>query len=161
MAGDLERMGPIYVKLGQVLSSRADLLPPPYLKSLARLQDHLEPFSFAEVEETVQSELGVRVSKAFQEFELKPLAVASLGQVHRAVLRNGRPVVVKVQRPGIRKMIADDLEVLEDLAQFLDGHTEAGRLYCFSDILREFAKTWPASWIINKKPVICDGSEKT
>jgi predicted unusual protein kinase regulating ubiquinone biosynthesis (AarF/ABC1/UbiB family) len=140
LADDLERMGPIYVKLGQVLSSRADLLPPPYLKSLSRLQDHLEPFSFAEVEDTVQSELGVRISKAFQEFESEPLAVASLGQVHRAVLRNGRPVVVKVQRPGIRKTVADDLEVLEDLAHFLDEHTEVGKLYGFSDLLREFAK---------------------
>ncbi len=141
LADDLERMGPIYVKLGQVLSSRADLLPPPYLKALSRLQDNLEPFSFAEVEEAVQSELGVRISKAFLEFESEPLAVASLGQVHRAVLRDGRPVVVKVQRPGIRKMIVEDLEVLEDIAAFLDGHTETGKLFRFSEILDEFAKT--------------------
>lgn len=140
LADDLERMGPIYVKLGQVLSSRSDLLPPSYLKSLSRLQDDLEPFSFSEVEETVQSELGVRISKAFLEFESEPLAVASLGQVHRAVLRNGRPVAVKVQRPGIRQLIAQDLEVLEDIAHFLDDHTDAGRLFRFADILGEFSK---------------------
>jgi ubiquinone biosynthesis protein len=138
LAGDLEKMGPIYVKLGQVLSSRADLLPAPYLKALSRLQDQLEPFSFTEVEETVQHELGVRLSKAFIEFEATPIATASLGQVHRAALRDGRPVAVKVQRPGIRQQIAQDLEVLSEIAEFLDRHTEMGRRYQLLDILDQF-----------------------
>jgi ubiquinone biosynthesis protein len=140
LADDLERMGPIYVKLGQVLSSRGDLLPAPYVKALTRLQDHNKPFSYAEVVETVEQELGCRLSKAFQEFEQKPLATASLGQVHRAILHNGRPVVVKVQRPGIRAEIGKDLEVLTDLARFADDHTDAGRRFQFLGVVDEFHK---------------------
>ena len=101
LADDLEAMGPTYVKLGQVLSSRPDLLPEPYLKALARLQDKVKPFSYEEVEQIVTRELGVRISKAFSRFDRNRLAAASLGQVHAAALRDGRPVVVKVQRPGI------------------------------------------------------------
>lgn len=140
LAADLEKMGPIFVKLGQVLSSRADLLPAPYLKALSRLQDDLEPFPFSEVEETVQHELGVRLSKAFSEFDPEPIASASLGQVHRAALRDGLSVAVKVQRPGIRQQIAADLEVLAGIAEFLDSHTEWGRRYQFEEILDQFRK---------------------
>src|SRR6185295_16361123 len=111
---DLEKMGPTFVKLGQILSSRADLLPEPYLRALSRLQDKVEPFPYADVERIVQEELGVRLSKAFSEFETVPIAAASLGQVHRATLRDGREVAVKVQRPGIRNQIAEDLEILEE-----------------------------------------------
>ena len=90
LARDLEQLGPAYVKLGQLLSSRADLLPPAYLEALSRLQNRVEPFPFAEVETTIEGELGVRPSKAFAELEARPLAAASLGQVHRARLRDGR-----------------------------------------------------------------------
>ncbi|HSL70654.1 MAG TPA: AarF/ABC1/UbiB kinase family protein, partial [Longimicrobiales bacterium] len=141
LADDLEAMGPTYVKLGQLLSTRADFLPPTYMASLARLQDDLEPFPFAEVEEIVTSELGVRLSKAFNSFEPEPIAAASLGQVHRATLRNGRPVAVKVQRPGIREQIACDLEALADIAEFLDAHTDAGRRFDFGGMLDEFRKS--------------------
>ena len=141
LADDLEELGPTFVKVGQLLSSRADLLPEAYLKGLARLQDKVKPFSFAEVEEIVESELSARISKAFAEFDHVPLAAASLGQVHRAVLRDGREVVVKVQRPGIRKQIAEDFEVLEQMAAFLDDHTKVGRRYRFSKILDEFKST--------------------
>ena len=96
LAADLERLGPAFIKLGQVLSTRADLLPAPYLDALGRLQDRVEPFSFAEVERVVHEDLGVRISKAFGEFDAEPIAAASLGQVHRAALRDGRPVAVKV-----------------------------------------------------------------
>ena len=138
LADDLEAMGPTYVKLGQVLSGRPDLIPLPYLKALARLQDKVKPFSYAEVDELVATELGVRISKAFSRFEQEPIAAASLGQVHEAALRDGRAVVVKVQRPGIRQQIADDFEVLDQIARFVDGHTEVGRRHRFAATLEEF-----------------------
>jgi len=138
LADDLEAMGPTYVKLGQVLAGRPDLLPDVYLKALARLQDKVKPFPYAEVEEIVMAELGVRISKAFSRFDPEPLAAASLGQVHRAALRDGRAVVVKVQRPHIRQQIAEDFEVLEQIAGFLDGHTALGRRHRFLVILQEF-----------------------
>jgi len=141
LADDLEAMGPTYVKLGQVLSGRPDLLPEPYLKALSRLQDKVKPFSFAEVEHIVTAELGVRLSKAFARFDPQPIAAASLGQVHSAALRDGRLVVVKVQRPNIRKQIADDFEVLEQIAEFFDAHTDLGRRYRFLRILEEFRIT--------------------
>ncbi|HYJ79190.1 MAG TPA: AarF/UbiB family protein, partial [Longimicrobiaceae bacterium] len=141
LAADLERLGPTFIKLGQLLSTRPDLLPQPYIDALARLQDRVEPFPAAEAEAIVQAELGVRVSKAFLEFERGPMAAASLGQVHRALLRDGRPVAVKVQRPGIREQIVQDLDALEEVAGFLDQHTRAGKQYEFGRMLQEFRKT--------------------
>lgn len=138
LADDLEAMGPTYVKLGQVLSGRPDLLPEPYLKALARMQDKVKPFPFEEVEQIVTAELGVRLSKAFSSFDPVPLAAASLGQVHSAALRDGRLVVVKVQRPNIRSQIAEDFEVLAEIARFLDAHTAKGRRYRFGTIVEEF-----------------------
>ena len=127
LARDLENLGPTFIKLGQLLSSRADLLPTPYLEALSRLQDRVEPFSFEEVEKIVEAELGTRISRAFSSFEAEPLASASLGQVHRARMRDGRPVAVKVQRPGIREGIAEDLEALRDLARFHGSPFVSGR----------------------------------
>jgi predicted unusual protein kinase regulating ubiquinone biosynthesis (AarF/ABC1/UbiB family) len=124
-----------------VLASRADLLPEAYLKALARLQDKVKPFPYAEVEQIVCTELGVKISKAFSNFEPKPIAAASLGQVHSAALRDGRPVVVKVQRPGIAKQIAEDFEVLAQIAEFLDAHTEFGRRYRLLSTLEELRIT--------------------
>ena len=141
LADDLEKLGPTFVKLGQLLSTRVELLPQAYLEALARLQDKVEPFSFAEVEKIVTSELGVRISKAFATFDDQPMAAASLGQVHRATLRDGRPVAVKVQRPGIREEMVEDLDALEDIADFLDHHTELGRRYEFCHLLEQFRKS--------------------
>ena len=141
LADDLEAMGPTYVKLGQVLAGRPDLLPDAYLKALERLQDKVKPFPYEEVEQIVMAELGVRISKAFSRFEIEPMAAASLGQVHRAALRDGRAVVVKVQRPHIRQQIAEDFEVLEQIAGFLDGHTALGRRHRFLVVLAEFRLT--------------------
>jgi ubiquinone biosynthesis protein len=141
LTNDLEAMGPTFVKIGQILSSRPDLVPPAYMRALSRLQDRVKPFSFAEVEETVQRELGVRLSKAFAEFDSEPLAAASLGQVHRATLRDGRDVVVKIQRPNIREQIAQDFEVIEEIVDFLQQHSKLARRYQFENVLEEFEHT--------------------
>jgi len=138
LASDLEAMGPTYVKLGQVLSSRPDLLPEVYTHALARLQDDVKPFPFEEVQEIVERELGARLSKAFSRFDPEPIAAASLGQVHAAALRDGREVVVKVQRPGIAEQIASDFEVLKDMAAMLAKHTEFGRKHRVEEMVEEF-----------------------
>lgn len=140
LARDLEAMGPTFVKLGQLLSTRADLLPPAYLEALTRLQDKVEPISYDEVHRVVEAELGVRLSKGFAEFDEKPLASASLGQVHRAVLRNGREVAVKVQRPNIRGQIIDDLAALIEVAGVVDRRTDLGRRHGFEDMVDEFRR---------------------
>ena len=140
LAKDLEKLGPTFVKLGQLLSTRADLLPPAYLEALSRLQDDLEPVPLAEVQKTIEEELGVRLSKAFASFDQQPLASASLGQVHRAALRDGRQVAVKVQRPGIVEQVNADLSVLDELAAFVDHHTKVGRRYEFAPMISEFRK---------------------
>jgi ubiquinone biosynthesis protein len=141
LAIDLERLGPTFIKLGQLLSTRADLLPAPYLEALTRLQDQIEPFPYEEVDRIVSGELGVRISKAFAEFDPQPLAAASLAQVHRAYMRDGRAVVVKVQRPAIRDQIVEDLEALDEFAQFMDTHTELGRRYEFGNMLSGLRKS--------------------
>jgi ubiquinone biosynthesis protein len=122
----LVELGPAYVKLGQVLSTRPDLLPPAYIRELTRLQDDVEPIATAEVEQVIEAELGGRLSKLFADFEPEPLGSASLGQVHAAELRDGRPVVVKVQRPRIRAVLTEDLQFFRELAAFLSAHTAAG-----------------------------------
>jgi ubiquinone biosynthesis protein len=141
LADDLEKLGPTFVKLGQLLSTRVELMPKAYLEALTRLQDKVEPFPFDEVEKIVTSELGVRMSKAFSDFDVTPLAAASLGQVHKARLRDGRQVAVKVQRPGIRDAMLEDLDALEEIAEFLDNHTTAGKRYEFCQMLDQFRKS--------------------
>jgi predicted unusual protein kinase regulating ubiquinone biosynthesis (AarF/ABC1/UbiB family) len=141
LAKDLEKLGPTFIKLGQLLSTRADLLPGPYLEALTRLQDQIEPFPYEDVERIVSGELGVRLSKAFADFDPAPLAAASLAQVHKAQMRDGRAVVVKVQRPDIRDLIVGDLEALGEIAHFLDEHTELGRRYEFDNMLVNLRKS--------------------
>ncbi|HEX6631508.1 MAG TPA: AarF/UbiB family protein [Gemmatimonadaceae bacterium] len=122
----LVELGPAYVKLGQVLSTRPDLLPSSYIEELSRLQDDVPPIESSEVERVIEEELGARLSKLFTAFDPTPLGSASLGQVHAAALRDGYPVVVKVQRPNIRAALAEDLEFFHELAAFLEAHTAAG-----------------------------------
>ena len=141
LAEDLENLGPTFIKLGQLLSTRADMMPEPYLEALSRLQDNVEPFPFDEVERIVSGELGARISKLFSEFEREPMAAASLAQVHRATMRDGRPVVVKVQRPHIRAQIVEDLEALQEIAEFIDAHTETGKRYEFSNLLSDLRRS--------------------
>jgi predicted unusual protein kinase regulating ubiquinone biosynthesis (AarF/ABC1/UbiB family) len=141
LADDLEKLGPTFIKLGQLLSTRGDLLPEPYLEALSRLQDQIEPFPYEQVEQIVCSELGGRISKLFGEFDVEPLAAASLAQVHRATMRDGRRVVVKVQRPGVREIIVEDLEALAQVADFIDAHTEVGKRYEFGNMLGDLRRS--------------------
>jgi predicted unusual protein kinase regulating ubiquinone biosynthesis (AarF/ABC1/UbiB family) len=122
----LVELGPAFVKLGQVLSTRPDLIPEPYIEQLQRLQDDVGPVLFADIEQIVQEQLGGRISKLFATFDHEPLATASLGQAHTASLRDGRSVVVKVQRPDIRASLADDIEYFRELAKFMTAHLRAG-----------------------------------
>ena len=141
LADDLERLGPTFVKVGQLLSTRADLLPPDALRALSRLQDDVEPFAYADVERIIAEDPGVRVSKAFSRFDRTPLAAASLGQVHRAALRDGREVAVKVQRPGVRAQVLSDMDTMAEVASFLDQHTELGHRIGFVRMVAELRRS--------------------
>jgi predicted unusual protein kinase regulating ubiquinone biosynthesis (AarF/ABC1/UbiB family) len=141
---DLEALGPTFVKIGQTLSTRPDLVPEPYLLALERLQDDVAPVEFATVREILEAELGVRLTKAFETFDEQPLAAASLGQVHAATLRGGRRVVVKIQRPEIAQIIKSDLDVLASAAGAVDRLTDVGKRYRFTDWVDEFRKALSA-----------------
>jgi len=141
LARDLEAMGPTWVKLGQLLSTRVDLLPEPWTDALSRLQDDVEPIPFEDVERVITDELGVSLRHGFASFDRTPLAAASLGQVHRAELPSGRQVVVKVQRPGVRQVVRDDMAALTELAELADAHTELGRRYGFTQLLEQFRRS--------------------
>jgi ubiquinone biosynthesis protein len=99
----LEELGPTYIKLGQVLSTRPDLIPVEFIEELSKLQDSVPPFPFADAEIIIQRELGAPSSDVFDHIDIEPAASASIGQVHRARLKNGEEAAVKIQRPGIRK----------------------------------------------------------
>ena len=137
LVDDLKNMGPTWVKFGQLLSTRPDLLPDEYLKALTSLQDDVEEIPYADVQQLVEEELGVRISKAFESFDEKPLASASIGQVHKAVLRSGLEVAVKVQRPGIRKKFIDELDTVKEVIGFAMKHSKAARKYALDNLLEE------------------------
>ncbi len=138
---DLEALGPSFVKLGQSLSTRPDMVPPAYLDALQRMQDDVSPLDAAELVPIVEEELGVRLSKIFVEFDTAPLGGASLAQVHRARLRDGRQVAVKIQRPNIVDTIRLDLSILAALAEKVDRFTDIGRRMRFSEWIGEFRKS--------------------
>lgn len=137
----LEELGPTYVKLGQVLSIRPDLLPPDMVESLGKLQKDVAPLPAAELTELVEGYLGCPIDELFESFEVEPLAAASIAQVHRARLRTGDDavdVVVKIQRPGIREKMESDLSILYWLARLAEGSIVEARLYQPVAIVREF-----------------------
>jgi ubiquinone biosynthesis protein len=136
-----EELGPTFIKLGQLLSTRPDFVPPDYLDELAKLQDDVPPFSFAEVEEIVFSETGKKTAELFHSFGEHPLAAASIGQVHRATLWDGQEVVVKVQRPDIDQIVAVDLEILAHLASLTEMYLEELQGHRPTAIVEEFART--------------------
>jgi ubiquinone biosynthesis protein len=137
----LEELGPTFVKLGQIMSTRPDLLPTQIIRELEKLQDSVPPFSIDEVRMIIEAELGDRMENLYSVFEEQPMAAASIGQVHRARLLSGKNVVVKVQRPGIQQDIELDLGILRDVAYFVDTRTRLGKLYSFSKMADEFETT--------------------
>jgi ubiquinone biosynthesis protein len=140
-AADIERLGPTFIKLGQLLSTRPDIVPPAYAEALARLQDDCDPLPFADIEKVLAEELGVAPAKTFRFIDAAPLATASMSQVHRAVLRDGREIVLKVQRPGLREQVLNDLEALGQIASFLHDHTDAGQRFAVDQLFEEFRKS--------------------
>ena len=136
-----EELGPTFIKLGQIMSTRPDLLPREIIHEMEKLQDAVAPFSISDVKEVIEFELGDKLENIFREFKEEPIAAASIGQVHRAKLLSGKAVVVKVQRPNIEKNIELDLGILKDLADFVDNRTKFGKLYSFSKMAEEFETT--------------------
>lgn len=137
----LEELGPTFVKLGQVLSTRPDIIPDPYIAELEKLQDTAPTLPVEEIYEVIESEFGLPVSEVFPEFDAVPIAAASLAQVHAARLADGSSVIVKVQRPHIQEVVETDIEILYKRARFLESHLDAARTYGLSELVEEFAQT--------------------
>ncbi|MET0289624.1 MAG: AarF/UbiB family protein [Pseudoxanthomonas sp.] len=137
---DLEALGPTFVKLGQMLSTRPDIVPPAYATALERMQEQTTPVPIEQIREVLEHELGVRISKVFSEFDETPLGCASFAQVHAARLRDGTPVAVKVQRPGVSQRLASDLSMLRGIAMAADRLTKVGRSVHFADWISEFSR---------------------
>ncbi|WP_135610034.1 AarF/ABC1/UbiB kinase family protein [Methanococcoides sp. AM1] len=137
----LEELGPTYVKFGQLMSMRQDLIPKEYAEEFAKLQNDVPPFECSEVERVIEEELGDKVENLFLSFDKEPIAAASIGQVHRAKLHGGKDVVVKVQRPGIRKVIDSDLDILFSIAGFAEEHLEEAKLYSPVAVVEELQRS--------------------
>ncbi|HSK47105.1 MAG TPA: AarF/ABC1/UbiB kinase family protein [Coriobacteriia bacterium] len=135
----LERLGPAFVKIGQAASTRSDVIPEAFTDELRKLQDEVAPFPFAQVRKVLEAELGAPLSEIFQSFDEEPLASASLGQVHAAVLPDGTEVAVKIQRPGVRDVVECDLDILMRQARFVSQHSELAGRYDVVEISDEFA----------------------
>ena len=136
-----EELGPTYIKLGQVLSTRPDLVPVDFANELAKLQDEVSPFPFPDVKAAVEAEFGAPAEELFDELEEQPLASASIGQVHKACLKDGEAVAVKFQRPGIQKVIEVDLEIMLHLATLAERHIKEFEIHRPVKIVEEFART--------------------
>lgn len=136
-----EELGPTYIKLGQILSTRPDLVPVDILEELARLQDEVPPFPFEEVKTAIESEFGLPAEELFAQLDEQPLASASIGQVHKALTRDGEPVAVKFQRPDIQKIIEVDLEIMLHLATLAERHIKEFEIHRPVKIVEEFART--------------------
>ncbi|MGD1972165.1 MAG: AarF/UbiB family protein [Desulfobacterales bacterium] len=136
-----EELGPTYIKLGQILSTRPDLVPADYLDELARLQDEVPPFPFEDVKAVIESEFGIPAEEIFDQLDEQPLASASIGQVHKARIKDGEAVAVKFQRPGIQKVIEVDLEIMLHLATLAERHIKEFEIHRPVKIVEEFART--------------------
>lgn len=136
----LEQLGPTFVKLGQIASTRSDWIPADIIKELQKLQDQVKPFSYSEVAKLVESELQAPISSIFHSFSENPLAAASIGQVHEAVLKNGARVIVKIQRPGIQETIETDLEILAEWARISEKRMDWAKHYHLRDAVDELSR---------------------
>ena len=134
-------LGATFIKLGQALSTRPDLVPPDYVAQLTKLQDAAPPVPFEQISQIIFDELGQRPDRLFAEFDAQPIASASIGQAHAAVAKNGQPLIVKVQRPGVAQQVATDLEILGGMAEWAEAHTALGRDYNLPALVDEFAYT--------------------
>lgn len=141
LAAALVELGPTFIKVGQALSARADLLPPEYIDALNRLQDTVPPIGFEKIREVLVEELGEEPERLFASFDTTPIASASIGQVYNAELNNGQQVVIKVIRPGAREVFERDLEILTDIADWASQHTAVGEMYELHGLVDEFAYT--------------------
>src|SRR5437660_11164490 len=137
----LDELGPTFVKFGQLLSTRPDIVPPDIIVELRGLQDDVRPFPFEQVEQVVEAELGLSLERAFLNFEPSPIAAASIGQVHRATLPNGRAVAVKVQRPGAPRQIDADLALLYQAARIAKERIRALDFIDARDLVDEFGRS--------------------
>lgn len=137
----MEELGPTYIKLGQILSTRPDLLPPEYIEELSKLLDAAPPVATEEIVAELEQELDASVQDIFEHFETEPIASASIGQAHRAVLKDGTSVVVKVRRPGIERVVEADLDLLTRQARFLEHRLAIARDYRLADLMDEFSRT--------------------
>ncbi|HVL87529.1 MAG TPA: AarF/UbiB family protein [Candidatus Thermoplasmatota archaeon] len=136
----MEAMGPTYIKMGQLLASRPDLVPKAFVDEFANMYDHVTPSAFPEVKALLESELGRPLEEVFSEFDPNPIASASIGQVHTARLRNGEKVAVKVQHPGIEEDVRLDFEIMKPLVRFIENLFASTRLFQPSDHLSEIQK---------------------
>jgi len=134
----LEELGPTFIKFGQLLSTRSDIVPAEYLHELKKLQENVPPFAFDDVKQTIEGELDHDLGTLFSYFDPTPLAAASIGQVHKAFLVSGEKVAVKIQRPGIRKIIEEDLSILEEIAVLSEKYSELGKMYNARGVVEEF-----------------------
>lgn len=137
----LEELGPTFIKLGQFLSARPDLLPPDYQAELARLQDDAPAFSSEIACERIESELGQSIEELFSDFETRPLAAASIGQAHAARLHDGTEVVLKVRRPGVVRQVEEDLEIMLNIAAAMSRRWKLAARYDVVGLAQEFANT--------------------
>lgn len=137
----LSELGATFIKLGQALSTRPDLLPPEYIAELVKLQDSAPPVPFEQIRQVICDELGQPPEDLFGEFDPQPIAPASIGQAHAARLKSGRQVIVKVQRPGVIEQIDQDLEILSGMAEWAAAHSALGREYDLPALVDEFAYT--------------------
>lgn len=136
-----EELGPTFVKLAQVLSNRPDMLPAPLIEEFEKLQDNVQPFAFAKVKEIIERETGKKLEDVFEVFNEKPLASASIGQVHKARMKDGKEVVVKIQRPEVREQVESDLAILVDAVNRADRYLQKQGITNAPDLVRSFERS--------------------